>query len=342
MIKDVGLVNMNARVYDPEIGRFMSPDSIVQDPFDSQSLNRFSYVSNNPLSAADPTGHYVVTCTGSIIPSKTGSCGGNGGSAAQNFYACLGNCGGTGGEAAAAGAALAGAAASAIAAAGSSDNPQPSSGGNGNNSGVQGGVSDDDSIGGCIGHPCDLTDIGYTGRGEVHANSGIELADLGEYFANEVNGPDVIVVEAVRPGVIFAGCHNCSRRPDPDAICRAAQSSATGACLAAVANMVVCGVSVPEGGEGCISVAHALQLCAAAQATATAVCVDTKAAEQNQNKAEQAPKLTDKEREREAEKDYDVCRGLGSAGARGRCWASAVDRDGAREAGRPLPPLVTR
>lgn len=51
-----GLVHMNGRVYDPEIGRFIQADSIL-DPADmSQGLNRYSYVLNNPLSATDPTG----------------------------------------------------------------------------------------------------------------------------------------------------------------------------------------------------------------------------------------------------------------------------------------------
>jgi RHS repeat-associated protein len=52
-----GLVYMNARYYDPEIGRFLSPDTIVPDALNPQSLNRYSYVANNPLSNVDPTGH---------------------------------------------------------------------------------------------------------------------------------------------------------------------------------------------------------------------------------------------------------------------------------------------
>jgi len=47
------------------------------------------------------------------------------------------------------------------------------------------------------------------------------------------------------------------------------------------------------------------------------------------------------DRDAEAEKDYEVCRSLASSAARARCWASAADRDAARAAGRPLPPLVT-
>ncbi|HIP20807.1 MAG TPA: hypothetical protein EYG70_06760, partial [Sulfurimonas sp.] len=52
-----GLIHMNARVYDSDIGRFLSADTIIQDPHDSQSYNRYSYVRNNPLKYTDPTGN---------------------------------------------------------------------------------------------------------------------------------------------------------------------------------------------------------------------------------------------------------------------------------------------
>ncbi len=51
-----GLVHMNGRMYDPRLGRFLSPDPIVGDPTSSQSWNLYSYVGNNPLSYVDPTG----------------------------------------------------------------------------------------------------------------------------------------------------------------------------------------------------------------------------------------------------------------------------------------------
>jgi RHS repeat-associated protein len=53
----LGLVHMGGRVYDPVIGRFLSPDPIVQAPDSSQDLNRYSYAWNNPLSIVDPTGY---------------------------------------------------------------------------------------------------------------------------------------------------------------------------------------------------------------------------------------------------------------------------------------------
>jgi len=53
----IGLYYCGARYYYPKIGRFISPDSIVQAPQDPQTLNRYSYCRNNPLRYTDPTGH---------------------------------------------------------------------------------------------------------------------------------------------------------------------------------------------------------------------------------------------------------------------------------------------
>ena len=53
---DGGLTHMNGRLYDPMLARFVSADPIVQDPYNLQSLNRYSYVLNNPLYYTDPTG----------------------------------------------------------------------------------------------------------------------------------------------------------------------------------------------------------------------------------------------------------------------------------------------
>jgi hypothetical protein len=47
----------NARYYVAEIGRFASADTIVPDPLNPQSFNRYAYVLNNPLKFADPSGH---------------------------------------------------------------------------------------------------------------------------------------------------------------------------------------------------------------------------------------------------------------------------------------------
>ena len=58
---DGGLTHMNGRLYDPVLGRFVSADPIVQAPYDLQSLNRYSYVMNNPLYYTDPTGFSAWT-----------------------------------------------------------------------------------------------------------------------------------------------------------------------------------------------------------------------------------------------------------------------------------------
>ncbi|AWF83430.1 hypothetical protein BTJ40_10680 [Microbulbifer sp. A4B17] len=55
-----GLIHMNGRIYDPTLGRFLSPDPIVQAPTYSQNWNRYSYVFNNPLSFTDPSGFAVA------------------------------------------------------------------------------------------------------------------------------------------------------------------------------------------------------------------------------------------------------------------------------------------
>ncbi len=54
-IDGAGLVHMRARMYDPQLGRFIQPDPMV-DSDATQGWNRYSYVLNNPLSATDPTG----------------------------------------------------------------------------------------------------------------------------------------------------------------------------------------------------------------------------------------------------------------------------------------------
>jgi RHS repeat-associated protein len=51
------LMDFRARAYSPLIGRFLSADSIVPEPGNPQSLNRYSFVLNNPLRYIDPSGH---------------------------------------------------------------------------------------------------------------------------------------------------------------------------------------------------------------------------------------------------------------------------------------------
>lgn len=55
---ETGLYFYNARYYDPQLGRFISADSIVGNPRDPQDLNRYTYAGNNPLIYTDPSGHF--------------------------------------------------------------------------------------------------------------------------------------------------------------------------------------------------------------------------------------------------------------------------------------------
>ena len=58
MLNDLQLINMNGRMYDPYLGRFLSPDSYVQLPTSAQSFNRYSYCLNNPLKYVDLDGEW--------------------------------------------------------------------------------------------------------------------------------------------------------------------------------------------------------------------------------------------------------------------------------------------
>lgn len=58
MVYEVGIIHMNGRIYDPSLGRFLQADPFIQEPTLMASLNRYSYVLNNPLNAVDPTGYF--------------------------------------------------------------------------------------------------------------------------------------------------------------------------------------------------------------------------------------------------------------------------------------------
>ena len=60
------IVNANARLYDPVIGRFFSPDPFVQTPDFTQSFNRYSYCMNNPVMYSDPNGEIFGTIFGFV------------------------------------------------------------------------------------------------------------------------------------------------------------------------------------------------------------------------------------------------------------------------------------
>lgn len=54
-----GFINMNARLYDPNVGRFLSADPYVQAPFSTQNYNRYAYALNNPLKYTDESGELL-------------------------------------------------------------------------------------------------------------------------------------------------------------------------------------------------------------------------------------------------------------------------------------------
>ena len=70
MLPEFGLINMNGRLYDPQIGRFLSTDNYVQEPWNSQNFNRYSYCLNNPLKYTDPSGElawFIPVIAGAVI-----------------------------------------------------------------------------------------------------------------------------------------------------------------------------------------------------------------------------------------------------------------------------------
>ncbi len=67
-LPEFNLINMNGRLYDPLLGRFLSPDNYVQMPDFSQNYNRYSYVLNNPLKYTDPDGEIIFTLLAALIP----------------------------------------------------------------------------------------------------------------------------------------------------------------------------------------------------------------------------------------------------------------------------------
>ncbi|TQV86824.1 RHS repeat domain-containing protein, partial [Aliikangiella coralliicola] len=60
-LDDAQLIHMNGRIYDYNAGRFLSVDPFIQSPGNSQSMNPYSYIMNNPLAGTDPSG-YKIQC----------------------------------------------------------------------------------------------------------------------------------------------------------------------------------------------------------------------------------------------------------------------------------------
>ena len=52
---------MNGRVYDYNLGRFLSVDPVIQFVGNSQGINPYSYIMNNPMAGTDPSGYVIDT-----------------------------------------------------------------------------------------------------------------------------------------------------------------------------------------------------------------------------------------------------------------------------------------
>ncbi|MEI3802351.1 MULTISPECIES: FG-GAP-like repeat-containing protein [unclassified Chitinophaga] len=66
-LSQFGLVNMNGRMYDPVLGRMMSPDAFTPSLGSSQAYNRYTYANNNPLIFVDQDGNFWHILAGAII-----------------------------------------------------------------------------------------------------------------------------------------------------------------------------------------------------------------------------------------------------------------------------------
>jgi RHS repeat-associated protein len=66
-LSDIGLMDYNARFYDPMLGRFSSPDSTIPDLTNRFDFNRYTYVRNNPTYYVDPNGEHPVAIVLFII-----------------------------------------------------------------------------------------------------------------------------------------------------------------------------------------------------------------------------------------------------------------------------------
>ena len=74
MLNEFNLINMNGRLYDPMLGRFLSPDNYVQMPDNTQNFNRYSYCLNNPLKYNDPSGEFIPQLIGFALAGGLMNC----------------------------------------------------------------------------------------------------------------------------------------------------------------------------------------------------------------------------------------------------------------------------
>ncbi|MEX2208794.1 MAG: RHS repeat-associated core domain-containing protein [Myxococcota bacterium] len=87
----LGIYDYGARWYDPVLGRFLQPDSIVPSPTNPQSLNRYAYVLNNPISRIDPSGNFSLDAVWGGVTSVASSVFSPIGNFASGFGSSLGH-----------------------------------------------------------------------------------------------------------------------------------------------------------------------------------------------------------------------------------------------------------
>ncbi len=62
--EEFGLMDFNARYYSPQLGRFISADSLIPEPGDPIAWDRYAYGLNNPSRIIDPSGHSPCDVSG--------------------------------------------------------------------------------------------------------------------------------------------------------------------------------------------------------------------------------------------------------------------------------------
>ncbi len=73
-LADLNVYQFGARFYSPKLGRFLSADPFIPMLFNPQSLNRFSYVLNNPVNFVDPSGYILTSRLAGCDVDYLGSC----------------------------------------------------------------------------------------------------------------------------------------------------------------------------------------------------------------------------------------------------------------------------
>ena len=63
-LASLGIYDYQARYYDPLLGRFLQPDSIIPNAYNPMSWDRYAYVNNNATNFNDPSGH--TACEGAV------------------------------------------------------------------------------------------------------------------------------------------------------------------------------------------------------------------------------------------------------------------------------------